>query len=99
MATFGKNGTVQEVFTFSAADFLVENTDLELDSIVLTALPDANAGILTMGNVGAGGGRRGGYERRGRPALHPAGQPPPRPPRPSPSPPCSPTAPPGRTRR
>lgn len=51
VATFGKNGTVQEVFTFSAADFLVENTDLELDSIVLTALPDANAGILTMGNV------------------------------------------------
>lgn len=51
VATFGKNGTVQEVFTFSAADFLVENTDLKLDSIVLTALPDANAGILTMGNV------------------------------------------------
>jgi hypothetical protein len=25
VATFGKNGTVQEVFTFSAADFLVEN--------------------------------------------------------------------------
>ena len=51
VATFGKNGTVQDVFTFSAADFVVENADLELDSVIITALPDSNAGVLTMGNA------------------------------------------------
>ena len=37
VATFAKNGTPLEVFTFSADDFLVENSDEALDSIVLTA--------------------------------------------------------------
>ena len=30
VATFGKNGTVQDVFTFSAGDFVVENASAEL---------------------------------------------------------------------
>lgn len=51
VATFAKNGTPQEVFTFSADDFLVENSDETLDSIVLTALPDSNAGVLTLGGI------------------------------------------------
>ena len=51
VATFAKNGTPQEVFTFSADDFLVENSEEALDSIVLTALPDSNAGVLTLGGI------------------------------------------------
>ena len=51
VATFAKNGTPQEVFTFSAADFLVENGEEPLDSIVLTSLPDSNAGVLTLGGM------------------------------------------------
>ena len=51
VATFAKNGTPQEVFTFSAADFLVENGEAALDSIVLTSLPDSNAGVLTLGGM------------------------------------------------
>ena len=51
VATFAKNGTPQEVFTFSPADFLVENSDEPLDSIVLTSLPDSNAGVLTLGGI------------------------------------------------
>ena len=51
VATFAKNGTPREVFTFSADDFLVENSQEALDSIVLTSLPDSNAGVLTLGGM------------------------------------------------
>ena len=51
MATFAKNGTSAEVFTFSPSDFLVESGDAELDSIVFTSLPDSNAGVLTLDGV------------------------------------------------
>ncbi len=51
VATFAKNGTPREVFTFSADDFLVENSDVGLDSIVLASLPDSNAGVLTLGGI------------------------------------------------
>lgn len=51
VATFAKNGTVTDVITFSPADFTVESGDLALDTIVLTALPDPAAGVLTMGNT------------------------------------------------
>ena len=49
VATFAKNGTVRDTFTFTTADFVAENTVQTLDSIILTALPDPNAGVLTMG--------------------------------------------------
>ena len=51
VATFAKNGTVKDVITFSPADFTVESGDLALDTIVLTALPDPAAGVLTMGET------------------------------------------------
>lgn len=51
VATFAKNGTVTDVFTFSPADFVVESGDQTLDSIVLTSLPDSKTGVLTMGNT------------------------------------------------
>ena len=51
VATFAKNGTSAEVFTFSPSDFLVESGDAELDSIVFTSLPDSNAGVLTLDGV------------------------------------------------
>ncbi|NCB62785.1 MAG: S-layer homology domain-containing protein [Clostridia bacterium] len=50
VATFAKNGTVGDTFTFTTGDFVVENTDQALDSIILTSLPDPSSGILTMGN-------------------------------------------------
>lgn len=51
VSAFAKNGTVSDVFPFTSADFVVENSDLALDSVILTSLPDPSAGILTMGNV------------------------------------------------
>ena len=51
VATFAKNGTVADVFSFSPADFLVESGETALDSIVLTSLPDSNAGVLTLNGV------------------------------------------------
>ena len=56
VATFAKNGTPREVFTFSADDFLVENSDVGLDSIVLASLPDSNAGVLTLGGINLAAG-------------------------------------------
>lgn len=56
VAAFAKNGTVTDMFTFGPEDFSVESGDLTLDSIVITSLPDSNAGVLTMGltDVAAG---------------------------------------------
>lgn len=56
VSTFSKNGTVSDVLTFSPADFVVESGDVELDSIVLTSLPDSNAGVLTMGGADVAAG-------------------------------------------
>ncbi len=51
VAAFSKNGTVQDIITFSPDDFAVENADSPLDTIVVTALPDPAAGVLTMGDI------------------------------------------------
>lgn len=48
VAAFAKNGTTTDVFTFSPSDFVVGSGDVELDSILLTSLPDSNAGVLSM---------------------------------------------------
>lgn len=49
--TFSKNGTVQSVITFSSADFVVEGgNSAALDSIIVSALPSLNAGILKLGD-------------------------------------------------
>lgn len=48
VSAFAKNGTVSDVFTFSPSDFIVESDSAELDSIILTSLPDPNAGVLSM---------------------------------------------------
>ena len=56
VATFAKNGTAAEVFTFSPSDFLVEAGEAELDSIVLTSLPDAGAGVLTLNGADVAAG-------------------------------------------
>jgi len=47
VAAFSKNGPVGEPIAFSEADFRVEG-DAQLDSVILTDLPDAGAGMLTM---------------------------------------------------
>lgn len=51
VAAFAKNGTVRDAFSFSPADFVAENTEQALDSLILTSLPDPNAGALAMGNT------------------------------------------------
>jgi len=48
VAAFSKNGPATGAISFSQEDFQVSG-DAELKSIVLTALPDAGAGALTMG--------------------------------------------------
>lgn len=51
VATFAKNGTVADIITFSAADFVIKSGSKALDTIVITSLPDPGAGVLTMGNT------------------------------------------------
>ncbi len=52
VASFSKNGTADDVITFSARDFYVETGgDNRLDSILLASLPDANAGALMLGDT------------------------------------------------
>lgn len=51
VAAFAKNGTADQVFSFSPDDFVVEQGEEALDSIVLTSLPDSNAGVLTLGGM------------------------------------------------
>lgn len=50
VTAFSKNGTAGQVFTFSAGDFVVEG-DQALDSILITDLPDLDAGVLTLGGA------------------------------------------------
>ncbi|MCI6256494.1 MAG: S-layer homology domain-containing protein [Clostridiales bacterium] len=51
VAAFAKNGLPGETITFSQEDFRVESGgDVTLDSVVLSALPDPAAGILTLGD-------------------------------------------------
>ncbi len=49
VAAFSKNGPATGTISFSADDFRVSG-DKELSSIVLTSLPDPNAGVLTIGS-------------------------------------------------
>ncbi len=50
VAAFSKNGTTADVITFSAGDFRVTgDEEVSLDSLILTSLPDPQAGALTMG--------------------------------------------------
>ncbi len=51
VATFAKNGTVDQVFSFAPEDFQVEYTDLKLDSILLTQVPNYCTGTLALGSV------------------------------------------------
>jgi len=48
VAAFSKNALAADTISFSADDFRVSG-DAELSSIVLTSLPDPNAGVLAMG--------------------------------------------------
>lgn len=50
VTAFSKNGTAGQIFTFSAEDFAVEG-DQALDSILITRLPDLEAGVLTLGGA------------------------------------------------
>ena len=51
VTTFSKNGTVSEVIQFSAEDFQVVNRDTQyLESVILNALPEAESGVLTIGD-------------------------------------------------
>lgn len=52
VAAFSKNGTVSDVITFSEADLRVTGDDKTaiLDSIILSSLPDQQAGILMIGD-------------------------------------------------
>ena len=51
VATFAKNSTPATPITFSPDDFLVMG-DKTLDSILITQLPDLEAGVLTLGGNG-----------------------------------------------
>jgi hypothetical protein len=52
VAAFAKNGTVDNVISFSSDDFVVETEGkAELDSILINTLPDVNAGVLMLGNA------------------------------------------------
>jgi len=51
VATFAKNSTPTTPITFSPNDFLVIG-DKTLDSILITQLPDLEAGVLTLGGNG-----------------------------------------------
>lgn len=49
--SFSKNGTTSEVISFSADDFrVVSDEKVSLDSVILTSLPSAEAGTLTIGD-------------------------------------------------
>lgn len=56
VAEFSKNGPVTQSIAFSKEDFQVEDSSATLDAIVISALPDAAAGALTLGGqmVGVG---------------------------------------------
>ncbi len=49
VATFSKNGPASGTITFGPDDFVVEG-DQALDSILLTRLPELEAGVLTLGD-------------------------------------------------
>jgi len=52
VAAFAKSGTVNDVIAFSSDDFFVETSgNAQLDSILLSTLPDANSGVLMLGNA------------------------------------------------
>lgn len=50
VAAFSKNGPSGSAISFTADDFAVEGNAV-LDSIVISSLPDGNAGILTLASV------------------------------------------------
>ena len=49
VAAFSKNGLTDRAIAFDTQDFRV-NGDAQLSSIVVTALPDPAAGVLTIGS-------------------------------------------------
>ena len=49
VAAFSKNGLADRAISFSTEDFRI-NGDAQLNSILVTSLPDPSAGILTIGN-------------------------------------------------
>lgn len=51
VSAFSKNGTASNVISFSTEDFRVTGDETaSLDSVILTSLPSAEAGMLMMGN-------------------------------------------------
>lgn len=51
VSAFSKNGTVADVITFSEEDFrVIGDENVSLDSIIISSLPDQEAGILMIGN-------------------------------------------------
>lgn len=49
VAAFSKNGPVGRAISFSPEDFVVESGEQTLDSILISTLPDYEAGVLTLG--------------------------------------------------
>jgi len=50
VSTFAKNGTIHDVFTFSASDFTTTG-DASLTSLVIQDLPSPDSGLLKLGNI------------------------------------------------
>lgn len=51
VSAFSKNGTVADIITFSKEDFrVIGDEDVSLDSIIISSLPDQEAGILMIGD-------------------------------------------------
>jgi len=49
VAAFSKNGPANDPIAFEQADFRVEDGTDALDAIIISALPDSAAGVLTLG--------------------------------------------------
>lgn len=75
VAAFSKNGPMNQTISFQAEDFRVEGKE-SLDSILLTALPDLDSGVLTLGDteltLGSAVGSTALDGLRFRPLSHPA---------------------------
>lgn len=51
VSAFSKNGTVADIITFSKEDFrVIGDEEVSLDSIIISSLPDQEAGILMIGD-------------------------------------------------
>lgn len=68
VSTFSKNGPITQEIAFTRADFRVEG-DAALESVIVDRLPDAGAGVLTLGGQLLGEGDVVSMAAGGRTAL------------------------------